>query len=124
MREIDKLKREIKRLQNLITEIENTEQKPKIYSGLYKEHIRDRVIEKIYKDDKFRDFVDTLPDNLTGNLRLRLTYTENKTPDETIHEGKGTITRTIKADNERQDYKGRKKHNLTRDVYGDLYDDD
>lgn len=125
MNELSKLKQEIKRLQKLITEIENTEQKPKIYSNFPKERVREQIISKLTTDESFEKYLDNLPDYLVGNLKLKLTYTEQREPDEIIISPTG-ITRTIKSNLERADYKGRKKHiHLVRDIQsGGIYDDD
>ena len=124
MKELNELRQKVRRLHNLIDELENQEETPKIFSAFPKERVREQIISKLTTDKEFERYLDDLPDYLVGNLKLKLTYSEHRQPDEICLTSTGDITRTIKSNTEREDYKGKRKYNLTRDAYGGLYDDE
>ena len=91
-----------------------------------KSRIREQIIKKLVTDEAFEEYINELPDNLIGGLKLKLTYTEQRQPDELILTSTENVTRTVKSNLERDDYSGGKNNiNLVKDArLGGIHNED
>ena len=101
--EIDELKVKLLQLRKIITKLQRKENKPQIYSPLYRKDLKTRITEKIWSDKNFNTFLSQLnPDeDLKGRIRFNIIYQKPPLQGELYKDFIG-LTREIIPNNERQ----------------------